>query len=309
MDLASLQQQFAAADFLTFEQINGLMRIQVKTAQASATIYLQGAHLTSWQPAGFAEVIHQARGANFGVGRPAGAGIPVVFPWFANDHQWFSFEPRQDRINGHPGPSHGFARTQPWTLTSATRKGSNAELVLELAPNDVSRSMGFDHFRLTMTFLVGRTLTLALKVTNHDAKPLIYEEDFHHYFAVGDIHEVEVRGLEPTSYIDKVDGMKLKPASHAPIRFTGMVDRIYEDTTAECVIVDEMLKRRIRLRKLHSNTTVVWNPWESPTNPANSEWHEFVAVEVANAAKNTITLQPADSHTMGVEISVENGLG
>ncbi len=88
-----------------------------------------------------------------------------------------------------------------------------------------------------------------------------------------------------------------------------MVDRVYEDTVAESVIVDEMLKRSIRLYKRHSNTTVVWNPWESATNPNNSEWHEFVAVEAGNIAKNAVTLQPGESHTMGVEISVENGLG
>jgi len=309
MDIASLQKQFAGADFLTFEEINGIVRMQVKTPQASATVYLQGAHLTSYVPAGFAEVIHQGRGTNFGVGRPAGAGIPVVWPWFANDHQWFSFEPKRDRVNGKPAGSHGFARTQEWTLTSATRKGKDVELVLELGPNEVSRLMGFDNFHLTMTFLIGRTLTPALKVLNQDSKPLIYEEDFHHYFAVGDIHEVKVKGLEPTSYIDKVDGMKVKPASHAPLSFTGFVDRIYEDTTAELVIVDEMLKRHLRLRKKGSNTTVVWNPWENANNPANSEWHEFVAVEVANAAKNTVTLPPGESRTMGVEISVENGLG
>ncbi len=201
MDIASLQKQFAGVDWLTFEEKNGLVRAQVKTAQATATVYLQGAHLTSWEPAGFAEVIHPARSSNFGVGRPAGAGIPVVFPWFANDQ-------KKDRINGHPGPSHGFARTQEWMLSSAKRRGDDTELVLELGPNDVSRSMGFDHFHLTMTFAIGRALTLALKVENRDTKPLMYEEDFHHYFAVGDIHEIAVRGLEPTSYIDKVDGIR-----------------------------------------------------------------------------------------------------
>ena len=58
--------------------------------------------------------------------------------------------------------------------------------------------MGFDHFHLTMSFHIGGTLTVALKVPNEDTKPLTYEEDFHRYFAVGDIHEVKVSGLEPT---------------------------------------------------------------------------------------------------------------
>ena len=47
-------------DFLTFDEMNGLVRAQVRTREAEATVYLQGAHLTAWQPAGFAPVIYQA---------------------------------------------------------------------------------------------------------------------------------------------------------------------------------------------------------------------------------------------------------
>jgi len=78
--------------------------------------------------------------------------------------------------------------------------------------------------------------------------------------------------------------------------------------SADCIVHDEMLKRRIRIRKTNSNTTVVWNPWESPTAPNDSEWHEFVAVEEGNIAKNSVTLAPGASHTMSVAISVEKGL-
>jgi len=301
MDIASLRQQFTGVDFLTFDERNGLVRAQVRTREAEATVYLQGAHLTAWQPAGFAPAIYQSRRTNFGVGRPAGAGIPVVFPWFANDQ-------KKDRIDGHPGPSHGFARTQEWTPVSAARKGAAAELVFELGPTDYSRKVGFDHFHLTMSFHIGSTLTVALKVANEDTKPLTFEEDFHCYFAVGDIHEVKVSGLEPTSFIDKTNAMTVTPAEHAPIAFTKMVDRVYEDTSADCIVHDEMLKRRIRIRKTNSNTTVVWNPWESPTAPNDSEWHEFVAVEEGNIAKNSVTLAPGASHTMSVAISVEKGL-
>ena len=136
----------------------------------------------------------------------------------------------------------------------------------------------------------------------------MFEEDFHCYFAVGDIHEVKVSGLEPTSFIDKTDAMRVKPAEHAPIAFTKMVDRVYEDTSADCIVHDEMLKRRILIRKTNSDTTVVWNPWELPMAPNDSEWHEFVAVEEGNIAKNSITLTPGASHTMSLAISVEKGL-
>jgi len=89
--------------------------------------------------------------------------------------------------------------------------GSDVELKFELGPTDVSRSMGFDRFRVELTFTVGRTLTLTMTVVNEDEKPLFFEEAFHSYYHVTDIHEATVDGLEHTSFIDKTDGFKVKP--------------------------------------------------------------------------------------------------
>jgi glucose-6-phosphate 1-epimerase len=298
MDLASLKSKFAAADFLTFDEQNGLIRAHVKTPRATATIYLQGAHLTAWQPATQQPVIFLSRKSDLAPGKPIRGGIPIAFPWFAQDT-------KQDRIAGHPGPMHGFARVQDWTLRSAVRSHEDAVLTFSLEPTDLSRSLGFDHFRLNLAFTIGRTLTLALTVTNEDAKPLTFEEAFHTYYAVTDIHEVTVTGLEPTSFIDKTYEMKLKPAAHAPIAFTQKVDRVYRDTSATCSIHDGTAKRRIIVRKINSNTTVVFNPWSELPDLGPWEWHEMVAVETANAGTNSITLAAGGSHTMSAMISVE----
>ena len=57
----------------------------------------------------------------------------------------------------------------------------------------------------------------------------------------------------------------MKPAEHAPISFTRMVDRIYEDTSADCIVHGRDAETADRLiRKTNSDTTVVWNPWELP---------------------------------------------
>jgi len=52
MDVGELQRQFATAKFLSFDEANGLVRVHVAASHATATIYLQGAHLTAFQPAG-----------------------------------------------------------------------------------------------------------------------------------------------------------------------------------------------------------------------------------------------------------------
>jgi glucose-6-phosphate 1-epimerase len=297
MDLASLQKRFAAADFLSFDEANGLVRAHIITRYASATIYPQGAHLTAWQPAATQPVIFLSRKSDFGPGKPIRGGVPVVFPWFAGDR-------KRDRIDGHPGPSHGFARTQEWTLRSASHADDNVVLTFELGPTEFSRALGFDHFRLSLTFTIGRTLTLALTVSNDDDKSLVFEEAFHSYYAVTDIHEVSVEGLEPTSFIDKTDGMKLKPAENVPITFMQTLDRVYPDTSARCTIHDRTVKRRIVVSKTNSNTTVVWNPWNELADLGPWEWHEMVAVETANVGTNAITLNAGASHTMSAMVSV-----
>src|SRR3954453_23325760 len=68
---------------------------------SSAEIYLNGAHVTSWIPAGGKEVLFMGKKATFTRGDPIRCGIPVVFPQFANTG---------------PLPQHGFARITEWQL-------------------------------------------------------------------------------------------------------------------------------------------------------------------------------------------------
>jgi glucose-6-phosphate 1-epimerase len=112
MDLKQLPQQFndqfGIPGVLRFDEHNGLTRAIATTPSASAILYLQGAHLTHWQPAGQGPVLFLSRKSDLAPGKPIRGGVPIAFPWFATDS-------KPDRFEGKPGPSHGFARIQPWT--------------------------------------------------------------------------------------------------------------------------------------------------------------------------------------------------
>ena len=298
MDAASLQKEFGLPGVLTFDTQNGLVRADVRTAAANGSFFLQGAHLTGWQPIGFEPVIFLSRKSEFAPGRPIRGGVPIAFPWFATDQ-------KPDRIDGHPGPSHGFARIQDWTMLSAEREGEGLRVALELGPTAMSRSMGFDRFHLGVEMSFQKRLTMRMTVKNNDQQPLRFEEAFHTYYTVTDVHEATLNGLEPTGYIDKTDGFKQKPASGVPLTFTRTLDRMYNNTSAPCVIHDGAGKRRITLRKTGSNTTVVWNPWNELPDLGPWEWHEMLAVETVNAGVNAVTLAPGASWMMESEISVE----
>src|SRR5258708_244590 len=245
MGVMELNAHFGIPGVLAFHQIpSGLVYADVTSPVATARVYLQGAHLTAWQRKGGQAVLFMSCKSDLEPDKPIRGGVPLALPWFAVDS-------KPDRVNGKPGPSHGFARLQDWTVAFAALAGDDLHITFTLGPTEMSRSMGFDHFRLAFQLTIGRSLKMQLTVANEADKPLLFEEAMHTYFHVGDVHEVSLTGLEPTSFIDKTDAMKVKPALEAPLRFTGFTDRVYGNTAATCVIHDELLKRSIKIEKKH----------------------------------------------------------
>jgi glucose-6-phosphate 1-epimerase len=297
LDLTQLNEHFALPGILSFHATaTGLVHADITTPHATATVYLQGAHVAAWQPKGQQPVIFVSRKSDFAPGKPIRGGVPIAFPWFAARH------------DGKTGPSHGFARIQDWTLAFAALAGDDLHLTLTLGPSEMSRNLGYDSFRLAYQLTIGRTLTMQLTVANDATPPLVFEEALHTYYAVADIHEVSVSGLDGVTYLDKNDNLQAKP-QHGAITITEPTDRVYLSTGSTCVLHDTASKRRITVAKTGSNTTVVWNPWESGAlklpDLDPTEWHEFIAVETVNAAANAVTLAPGATHVMQAHISVE----
>jgi glucose-6-phosphate 1-epimerase len=297
LNLAQLNEHFGLPGVLVFHATtSGLIHADITTPHATATVYLQGAHVAAWQPKGQQPVIFVSRKSDFVPGKPIRGGVPIAFPWFAARH------------DGKIGPSHGFARIQDWTLAFAALAGEDLHMTFTLGPTEISRNLGYDNFRLAYQLTIGRTLTMQLTVANDAAVPLVFEEALHTYYAVADIHEVTLNGLEGVTYLDKNDNLQSK-VQHGAITITEPTDRVYLNTTSPCVLHDTGGKRKITITKTGSNTTVVWNPWESGAAKLPdldpTEWHEFLAVETVNAAVNAVTLAPGTQHVMEAHVSVE----
>jgi glucose-6-phosphate 1-epimerase len=297
LDIAQLNEHFGLPGVLAFHPTDsGLIHADITTPQASATVYLQGAHVAAWQPKGQQPAIFLSRKSDFAPGKPIRGGVPIAFPWFATRH------------DGKAGPSHGFARIQDWTLAFAALAGDDLHMTFTLGPTEISRNLGYDNFRLAYQLTIGRTLTMQLTVVNDAKVPLVFEEALHTYYAVADIHEVTVEGLEGVAYLDKNDNFQSK-MQHGAITIIEPTDRVYLNTTSTCILNDTGGKRRVTIAKTGSNTTVVWNPWESGAlklpDLDPTEWHEFIAVETVNAAVNAITLAPGAKHVMEAHVSVE----
>ena len=268
---------------------NGLTRVLIDTAQAQAELFLQGAHLTSWIPAGQRPVLFTSTRSFYAAGKPIRGGVPIVFPWFG------------PRGGGLPGPMHGYARTSQWTLDATRLRGDGAiELRLTLPP--------VDDFRVSFQAVIGAELEMELEVRNNSAGTLTFEEALHTYFAVGDIHQVSVSGLAGVEYLDKGDNFARKRQPAGALHFTRYTDQVHVNTTGSCVIEDQAWARRITIEKSGSATTVVWNPWadKTPTlaDMAPDEWRRMLCVETANAAENAVALAPGTTHRMRASITV-----
>jgi glucose-6-phosphate 1-epimerase len=296
---AELDEQFGIAGALRFEDTpGGLARAVISTGLAQAEVWPQGAHVARWTPKGQRPVLFVSSRSLFAPGKAIRGGVPIIFPWFGA------------REGGKPGPAHGFARVTLWTIEGTRQHGDGAvEIRLALEPGDAARGYGYDRFQLRFRVRAGATLDMELETRNDAPQPLTCEEALHSYFAVADIHQTSVSGLEGTTLIDKTDHFTRKLQPREPVRPAKETDQVHLNTTATCVVEDAVWKRRIVVEKTGSNSTVVWNPWTEKTagmaDMAPDEWQRMICVETANAADNAVTLLAGETHRMTASIRLD----
>jgi glucose-6-phosphate 1-epimerase len=305
MTLADLNENFAIPGQLAFTERDSMTVAQVTLPSASATIYLHGAHVTEWTPAGEQPVLYLSKRSEFKPGKAVRGGVPICFPWFGGR----TFGARPD---GQPSPSHGFARVTDWEFAFAALVGNDGgdalNLTFTLGPSDLSRAMGFDYFSAVYEVIVGKTLTMRLTVANPGTESMHYEEALHAYFAVGDIHQTTITGLEGAAFLDKTDGLKQKHTPDGPLQLTAETDSVFPANAAPVTIHDQLGGRTILIEKAGSHSTIVWNPWATLAaklaDLGEDAWQGFVCVEAANAGSDAITLPSGQTHVMQMKVSV-----
>jgi glucose-6-phosphate 1-epimerase len=275
----------------------GLPRLRIGTAAASAEIYLHGAHVTAWTPAGHVPVLWLSRASHYAPDKAIRGGVPICFPWFAA------------HASDATAPAHGFARVLDWTLVDAAENAGDVTLALRLADSPATRSSAWPHrFQAHYRVTAGEALTLSLEVTNTGDEDLSYEEALHTYYAVGDVRRVAVTGLEGASYLDRLGGPQPLRQPAEPVRFDGETDRIFLDTEASTTIEDPVLSRTVTTGKAGSRSTVVWNPWTAKsrdmTDFGDQEWTTMCCVETCNVRDARVRLQPGGRHTTSATIAV-----
>jgi glucose-6-phosphate 1-epimerase len=293
---AQIKDRFHIPGIATVEAgRNGLPRIVIKTAAASGIVYLYGAHVTSWRPAGAEELIFLSRHARWEEGKAIRGGIPVCFPWF------------RAKADNPAAPQHGFVRTRIWKLEDLTSENDVVTAFLVTESDEASRKWWPYEFRLEHRITMGAALRLELIVTNTGTVPFRFEEALHTYHEVGEVDQVRIAGLDQAAYLDNTD-YNAKKIQTGDVVFSKATDNAYLDTHAPLEIADPVLKRRIRIQKENSRTTVVWNPWKegaaSLSDLGNEDWRQMACAEASNILDDAVTLPPGRQHRMAATLSV-----
>lgn len=298
-DIFTLNQQFAIAGQLEFVQdTGGLVIARINNIHAQASIALQGAHVMTFQPRGEHPVIWLSPAAKLAPGKSIRGGVPVCWPWFGPHASESGF------------PAHGFARTVPWqVVASEALAHGSTRVTFELPQSSIPSGQWPHACRVRNIVTVGKDLTVELVTENTGNSAFEIGEALHTYFVISDVDAARINGLEGAAYLDKVDNMQRKIQAGA-VTINTEVDRLYVNTEAECLIEDTGFKRRIRIAKRGSRSTVVWNPWLEKAAKmgdfgSDSGYRGMVCVESVNAAENVVSIPPGASHSLAVVYSVE----
>jgi glucose-6-phosphate 1-epimerase len=275
----------------------GFPRLQIETKAARAEIYLYGAQVTSWKPAGADEVLFVSEESYWERGRAIRGGIPVCFPWF------------RAKADDKHAPSHGFVRTKEWRVDSISPEAEDSVCVCLSTESDESTRRWWPlDFRLEYRITVGTTLRLELMMKNSGQTALRFEEALHTYFKVGDVERVRVRGLDGVRYLDNRDRNHEK-TQHGDLILLGETDNAYNDANDAVEIIDPLLGRILKTAKLGSASTIVWNPWSEGASTmadlGKDKWRGMLCAEGGNILASAINLSPRQSHTMAISIEVE----
>jgi len=294
---AELNRRFGIPGVASIGQGNGAMpRVKITSPLCEAEMCLHGAQVTSWKPGGSDEVLFLSSTSRWTDGQAIRGGIPICFPWF------------RAKANDPQAPAHGFVRTKTWQLESILEEGDAVVVSMVTESDENTRRCWPGEFRLVHRATFGSQLKLELVCINTGTTTLRFEEALHTYNRVADVQHVRVQGLDTVRFLDNTDSNKEK-AQRGDVAITSQTDSAYLNTWDTVELLDPKMRRRIRLAKANSLTTVVWSPWREKASElrdlGKDEWTRFLCVEASNILDAAVNLAPGQEHRMTAILTVE----
>lgn len=279
---------------------------RLRHGDAEVIVAEQGAQVLSYRRGEAAPIIWLSEEAAFQAGQAVRGGVPVCWPWFGD----LARNPQsvQNTYQGsQPAPAHGLVRNIDWVMARSDNNDESVTLVFAC-----NRELpGWPHaVELSLKIcLDSKGLHLSLTSHNRGDTTIALSQALHSYFAISDIHQVVVEGLDGRPYIETLDDWQQRQ-QQGDLVFGGETDRIYLDLPSRLSLRDPGLKRQILLETRGSRSAILWNPWIAKAQRlsqfADDAWQRMLCIETANVMDDVIRLEPSASHTLSVSISAES---
>lgn len=274
MEEVNLNAHTLQPDFSITPGAGNLPKLKLSAPDGARTeVYLYGAHVVSWVPAGGHERLFLSRASQFLLGAPIRGGIPVIFPQF-----------------GAYGtlPMHGFLRLMEWEFAGAQLMGDYATAIFSLQDSKASRALWPHAFQAELVVSVGgKQLEVVLCITNPGAESFSFTSSLHTYLQVSELDQAAVRGLAGLRYRDSAAAGAIHIETNPQIDFRGEVNRAYFNAPADALLAEP--SQSLVIRKSRFTDTVIWNPGaeKCATMPdlEPEDYRRFVCVEAVTVGE------------------------
>lgn len=263
---------------------SGLEYLNVDSPRCSAKIFLQGAQLTEFTPAGKGNLIWVSADEDYLEGKAVRGGIPICWPWFGvhSDPDW---------------PIHGVARKLMWRAEEVHENDDGIIIKLSLPMSLVDETYWPHKSRLEVEFHLTEQLRVSLTNTNLGESAFTLTQALHTYFPTPNIEATNVDGLQGSKFIEFGEGPF---DQNEVIGFARETDMVYTQTAPVQII--KTPAGDIEVGRENSSSCVLWNPWieksKRLSNFRDDEYLTMLCLEAANVMDDAATVEPGQSHTL-----------
>eukprot|EP00158_Paraphelidium_tribonemae_P003261 Partr_v1_DN26007_c0_g1_i1_m702 putative aldose 1-epimerase len=267
-------------------------------AKTSVEVYAYGATMTSWKVDGV-EKLFVSKDAILDGSKAIRGGIPLVFPQFGKGP-------------ASPEIQHGFARMAIWDFVAVDKDEPGAlhfHFKMDSSNVVVKQFPSFPH-AFVLEFEVKLTaagLYTGFHVVNKAAVKFEFTSLMHTYFAVGDISQVKVVGLEGRKLFDKVANAE-RTESRKEVVISSETDCIYRHGGEKPLSIHEGGKHLLTIESVNFRDAVVWNPWvekaKAMSDFGSDQYSKMICVELGTVDVPPVSLEAGKEWRAGQNITV-----
>ena len=296
-DIAALNTRFDRDNRLQFSAGEaGMVKVDITFHDATLELYLQGAHITRYQPSAGVEVLWMSDSAVYQPGKALRGGIPLCWPWFGADSENIDH------------PQHGYARTSDFSVVSTLADEQATRIILALDPARAPYPDWQDKVQLEFEIRLSDSLWMEMRSHNLSDSPLILSNALHSYFAIANHQRVAIPTVTGLTYLDKLQNYRSQQQSSA-ITLSGEVDRVYLAPPERIDLLDPDRQINTSISSWGNSNLVIWNPGAQKAQAMadfdDDGFEQMVCIEPANALEQSFTLQPGKCHRLGQLIKIE----